>query len=482
MESSLVAKCLLIVFISLESICSYCQKPVTGKNSIYTPMTSADSIILANDCLKRREFLSQKLSNGVIIINNNEKTHDDFYYLTGWSSEPACAFIDLSNTGSFTLFIPGTNAQSVMWNGIQPGKNDSRKLGANNYSYFDFKSHLRQIVKTGKKIYMLSQDDVVKDAIKSKLLQQPDSVHIPCIDDIVHEMRVIKSQEETENIRKAIDITSSALNNAFRYCKPNMYEYEIAALLQYEYVRNNAKEAFPSICGSGRNSTALHYKANNRIMLPVDLLLIDVGAKYNNYSADITRTVPVSGKFTQSQLDIYNLVLKAQEEGIKLMKPGYKFMDFHNRCADVICKGLYQLGLVTDTSQYWQMSVYFYHQSGHFLGIDVHDAGYIVNSPVPPFDKRGRDLEPGMVITIEPGIYIQPDMLKFVYDIYGSTVSKEKLDDFVSKVRPVVMKYANIGIRIEDDILITPGGNEVLSASIPKHPEDIERLMNKKQI
>jgi Xaa-Pro aminopeptidase len=327
---------------------------------------------------------------------------------------------------------------------------------------------------------MLKNDNGLKDNLKGVFLTKTDSSKIVYIDSIVSEMRVIKSRYEVENIRKAIDVTSNALANAMRTIKPGMYEYEIAALFDFEYKRNGVKESFPSICGSGVNSTALHYETNNKLMASGDVLLMDVGAEYVGYAADVTRTIPVNGKFSRLQLDLYEIVLKAQEEAIKVMKPGKRFMDFHNKSSDIIVKGLFRLGLMTDTTKTWQKNVFILYRAGHYLGLNVHDVGRYGEDISVFRPGPGRELVAGMVITVEPGIYINPEMLKFIYDIYGSTVPKTELDDFVKRVAPAFSKYANIGIRIEDDILITNSGNENLSQAIPKQPEAIERLMNKK--
>lgn len=455
---------------------AYSQNTSLTLAPVLKPATFADSQLLAKNCLLRRQIISHKLSDGVLVMNSNEKTHDNFYYLTGWMSEPASAMIDFTKPGNFSLFIPTPNPYTIIWQGIKPGKSEAELLGAKAIQYYDFKKNVKELIKSGKKIYGLSNDNVLKETIKS--ITKNDSFKIAYTDSIVNEMRVIKNNQEIDHIRKAIKVTSNALLNAMKVTGPGTFEYEIAGLFSFEYTRNNCKEGFPSICGSGLNSTALHYEANNRLMQAGDVLLMDVGAKYLGYSADITRTIPVSGKFSKAQLDLYNIVLHAQLEGIKLMKPGNKFLDFHNKCSEIIVRGLYKLGLITDTTKTWQKDIFVLYVSGHYLGLNVHDVGRFQDSGYK--DKRGRDLMPGMVITIEPGIYINPNMLEFIYEIHGSKVTREELDSYVEKVRPVFQKYANTGIRIEDDILITTEGNEVLSADVPKQPEDIERLMKKK--
>lgn len=456
-----------------------CQKTTLQLLPVLKPATAGDTAILAQECLSRRNIIAQKLQEGVIVIHNNENTSKDFYYLTGWTGSPSYAFIDLKPV-SFTLLIQPSNAQSIIWNGKDAGEAEAKKLGANTKNYFELKKQLKELVKSGKRIYTLKNDKILRENLKGLLLTKSDSSRIIYFDSTVHEMRVIKSSYEVENIKKAIGVTANALANAIRNTRSGTYEYEIAALFDYENKRNGITESFPGICGSGVNSTALHYEKNNKLMVSGEVLLMDVGSEYLGYASDITRTIPVNGKFSRTQLDLYEIVLKAQTEAIKLMKPGNKFMDFHNKSADIIIKGLFQLGFLTDTTKTWQKSVFILYRAGHYLGLNVHDVGRYgdENSLFRP--GPGRELVPGMVITVEPGIYINPEMLKFVYDIYGSTVPKAELDEFVKHVAPAFTKYANIGIRIEDDILITGNGNENLSQAVPKQPEDIERLMNKK--
>lgn len=359
------------------------------------------------------------------------------------------------------------------WNGRQPGVNEAKKLGAKAFPSVAFKNYLNEIP-ANENIFVLSGDKTVLGNLKKF-----DPGRIVFIDTLISEMRVLKSELEVEYIRKAIGITAKAFNNVFTFIRPDLYEYEIEALFNYEYTRNGTREAFKSICGSGLNSTILHYDTNNKLMKDGELLLMDVGAEFNGYAADITRTIPVNGKFTKSQLELYNLVLKAQLEGIKLLKPGYRLMEFHNKCSRIITDGLFNLGLITDTTKTWQKNFFILYRSGHYLGLNVHDVGKYED--VQQKNNPGlRPLLPGMVITIEPGIYINPGMLELIYEIHGGNVPKAELDEFVEKVGPAFKKYANIGIRIEDDILITAGGNEILSAAIPKQPEVIERLMTKK--
>jgi Xaa-Pro aminopeptidase len=297
-------------------------------------------------------------------------------------------------------------------------------------------------------------------------------------------MRVRKDWHEVKMLQKAVDITGMGITEVLRECRPGMYEFEIEALLEYVWRRNGSPmPGFESIVGSGENAVTLHYSANNRMMEEGDLLLMDLGAEYGYYTADITRTIPVRGRFTREQRDIYDLVLMAQKAAIGEMKPGNGMTAAHRKATEVIITGLHELGLVTDPASQWQRKFYTVYHICHYLGLDVHDAG---SSGIPAEMIRtyltadtvvGRPLEEGMVLTVEPGIYLRANGLDQLEMLYGSEAGEGEIDEFIRKVGPVYEKYKNIGVRIEDDILITGSGNRVLSADVPKEPDEIERLM-----
>jgi Xaa-Pro aminopeptidase len=214
-----------------------------------------------------------------------------------------------------------------------------------------------------------------------------------------------------------------------------------------------------------------------------DLLLMDIGAEYGYYTADITRTIPVNGKFTDEQRSIYQLVLDAQLAAIEQMKPGNMYMDGHMAAKEVIVKGLTALGLITDPESSWQMFFYILYPSSHYLGLDVHDVGDNGGSFAQLMEQSAQEsmvsrvLEPGMVLTIEPGLYFREKGLDQLHDIFGEEADSTEIEKFIAEVGPVYEQYINIGVRIEDDILITTGGNINLSRYAPKEIEDIEQLM-----
>ncbi len=258
------------------------------------------------------------------------------------------------------------------------------------------------------------------------------------------ELRTVKSESELQLMQRAIDATAEGHIEAMKSCEPGMYEYELQSIVEFCFGMEGCEyQGFPSIIGSGPNSCILHYEENERQMKAGDLVVLDIGAEYGGYSADITRTIPVSGTFSKEQRKLYDLVLSAQNETIAQAGPGVKMSLLNEKAREVIGKGLKALKIIDDESE---VRKYFVHGVGHSLGLDVHDIGVY-----------GAVLEPGMVITVEPGVYI-PE---------GSPCDK---------------KYWNIGIRIEDDVLVTEQGRRVLSSGAPKSADEIESLMKKKGI
>lgn len=282
------------------------------------------------------------------------------------------------------------------------------------------------------------------------------------------ELRLMKSPWEVKLLQHAVDITAEAFHRVFAITAPGTFEYEVQAEFEYTFKRRGADNwGYPCIVGSGANATTLHYETNRDQMGDSGLLLMDCAAEFDHYSADITRTIPINGKFTKEQADIYRIVYEAQEEAIKLIRPGISLSTsggalgrnpIYTRSADIIKEGLLRLGLITskDNDEYRN---WFMHGSTHWIGMNVHDVG----------DYR-TPLAPGMVFTVEPGIYIRPDAL----DVMPKTPENER---FIKAVRPAFEKYKGIGIRIEDDVLVTNGAPVVMSASIPRKLEDVEATM-----
>ncbi|HEX8293662.1 MAG TPA: aminopeptidase P family protein [Pyrinomonadaceae bacterium] len=283
--------------------------------------------------------------------------------------------------------------------------------------------------------------------------------------DVFAEMRMRKSPYELRLMQHAVDISIEGHQRAQAVASRAKWEYEVEAELDYTYRRRNADNwGYPSIVGCGPNATTLHYQESQGRVGPGDLLLMDAGAEYEHYSADVTRTFPVSGRFTPAQAEIYNVVLAAQEAAFRAIRPGARLSDVHDAAAEVIKDGLLRLGLITDRDSVAQNHVWFMHGTSHWLGMNVHDV-----SP------RGFEkLDAGMVFTVEPGIYVRPDAL----DNLPKTPESEK---FAAAVRPAFEKYKGIGVRVEDDVVVTADGYRNLSVALPRTVGDIEAFIARAQ-
>lgn len=275
------------------------------------------------------------------------------------------------------------------------------------------------------------------------------------------ELRLRKSPMELQFMQHAMDITAEALGRAMAVAGRSAWEYEVEAQVDYTFKLRNADNwGYPSIVGCGPNATTLHYEESQGRVKTGDLILMDVGAEYEHYSADITRTFPINGKFSPAQADIYNIVFAAQEAAARAMRPGATLTDVHNASLEVLKDGLLKLGLITDRNSN-QYRIWYMHGNSHFMGMNVHDVG-----------TRATKLDVGMTFSNEPGIYIREDAL----DYLPKTPENEK---FIAAVRPAFEKYKNIGVRIEDDMLITADGVKWMTADIPRSIQDIEAFMAK---
>jgi len=279
----------------------------------------------------------------------------------------------------------------------------------------------------------------------------PTSVIDPA--EMLHERRLIKSDDELGLLRRAIEITSKGHLAAIEALRPGMYEYEIEAAIGYVFRKSGSPRCgYATIVGAGANATVLHYTANNQRIEDGDLVLIDAGAEYGYYTGDVTRTLPAGGRFSAVQAELYQLVLDAQLAAIEVIRPGATFIEPHDRAVRVLTEGLVRLGLlkgeIEKLIQEGAFKKFYMHRTSHWLGMDVHDAG-----PYKVSDEWRR-LAPGMVLTVEPGLYIAED------------------------IEGVDPRYRGIGIRIEDDVLVTDEGHEVLSAGVPKTIAAIEDAIN----
>ena len=388
----------------------------------------------------------------------------DFHYLCGFDEPEAVAvLIPGRKQGEFLLFCRERDPVKESWDGSRAGLEGAcADYGADDaFPISDIDDILPGLIENRSSIYYAMGFDAgfdqrvigwvsrVRERARAGVNSPAEFV---ALDRILHDMRLVKSREELRAMRRAVEISASAHCRAMAMCRPGMYEYEVEAELQYEMIRHGSRSvAYPSIVAGGANACVLHYVRNYDLLKDGDLLLIDAGAEFQYYAADITRTFPVNGRFSPEQRDIYELVLEAQEAAIERVRPGNTFDDPHQAAVDVIARGLVDLGLLKgrprQAIEKKKYQKFFFHRTGHWLGMDVHDVGdYKIGG-------EWRVLEPGMVTTIEPGIYIRP----------GD--------------KSAARKWWGIGVRIEDDVLVTKGAPEVLTAAVPKRVDEVEALV-----
>ena len=388
----------------------------------------------------------------------------DFYYFTGFSEPNAVMILAPGREdGSFILCLREKNPLTEIWDGHMEGLSGVKKNYEADQS-FDFED-LETILSSlflGRQIvfFTLGQDEVLdKILMKSfnavRAGQRRGGVvpsEIQALEPLVHEMRLIKSKYEISLMKKSAKISVDAHKRIFENCKPGVFEYQIEADIIHEFGKHGAVPAYTSIVASGQNACTLHYISNRDKMKSGQLLLTDAGCENEMYAADITRTIPVSGEYSKEQKEIYELVLEVQKNAINSIKPGQTFEGLQSDAIKGLTKGLKKLGLLKGrVDQLIKSEAYkdFYmHGIGHWLGMDVHDVGSYM-------DQKGksRKFENGMVLTIEPGIYIS------------------------KKNKNVPTEYRGIGIRIEDDVLVTKSGCDVLTKALPKEIGEIESIM-----
>ena len=387
----------------------------------------------------------------------------NFYYLTGFDEpEAVAALVPGREEGEFVMFCRERDPAAEQWHGARLGLEGVRERhGADDaYPIGDLDDVLPGLLEDKPRLcYAMGHygefdrrmlawiAHVRAGARRSGGLEE-----VVMLDHLVHEMRLFKSKAEVGAMSKAAQVSAAAHERAMRICRPGMTEYRIEAELLHEFAQGGCRApAYPSIVAGGANACTLHYTRNSDRLRKGDLLLIDAGAEYECYASDITRTFPVNGKFSRAQRDVYSLVLAAQAAAIDTAAPGRTFEDVHMAAVRVLVEGLIDLGAlkgrvkrVIDQEKYKR---FYMHRTGHWLGMDVHDVGSYRTGDEP------RTLEPGMVMTVEPGLYIAPDDGKAPKRLRG------------------------IGIRIEDDVLITQSGCEVLTAAAPKSIEEIESIV-----
>lgn len=426
---------------------------------------------LIEELRARRHVVQGRLAGGALVLfsasvsrRNSDvqhpyRQHSDFFYLSGFE-EPEAALVLRAEPPHFTLFVRERNAEREQWDGRRAGLDGAREIwGADQaFSIQELEAKLPELLRGVESVHYLmgeqpEWDQSVLGAINAQKRRRKDRVDAPgCLLDaanLIHELRRIKRPFEQDVLRRACELTARAHVRAMRACRPGMFEYELQAELEHEFRRGGARrEAYEPIVGSGDNATILHYRENERQMLAGDLVLIDAGTELEYQAADITRTFPVSGRFSEPQRELYQIVLDAQTAALAQCRVGKTLDDVHQAAFGVITDGLIRLGLVSAAEEDIKKAVsrYFMHKTSHYLGMDVHDVGL--------YHREGEllPLAPGVVITVEPGVYVQ--------------ASDESAPE----------RYRGIGIRVEDDVLITAAGPEVLTSSAPREPGEIEEL------
>ncbi len=386
----------------------------------------------------------------------------DFFYLTGFDEPNAVAVLSQTHDEhKFVLFVQPKDKKKEIWNGYVTGVEAAKELyGADHvYPIAELGDKLTEyVMKAPRLYYHFGRDQAFNDRIiglwqhllRKKTKKGKGPVAIEDSKLLMQQFRRVKSEGELAKIRRAIAISAEAHNTVREMICPGVYEYEIQAKMEHIFRREGAMgPAYPSIVATGENACVLHYIENNQVLKDGDLLLIDAGCAYDYYNADITRTWSVGNRLSSEQRILYDLVLQAQLAAIEKVQPNLPFNAFHDAATRTITAGLVDLGLLkgdVDTLiKEKKYKAFFMHGTGHFLGLDVHDAGLLRN-----LDKTWQPFAPGNVVTVEPGIYISPH--------YEPEEGQPQVDD----------RWRGIGIRIEDDVLVTEVGHEVLTAAVPK--------------
>ncbi|MGN8199078.1 aminopeptidase P N-terminal domain-containing protein [Salinisphaera sp. RV14] len=429
-----------------------------------------------SDHAERRAALAREIGASAIAViaatpernRNNDvdypyRPNSDFRYLTGFGEPCAIAVIAPGREdGAYVLFCRERDPAAETWIGHRAGTEGAMaRFGADQaFPIEEFDARIGDMLSTRKYLYMTQG---IHPEFEQRLLARLNDVrsrgrhaappeHIITLNSVVHEMRLRKSPAELALMRQAAATSAAGHCAAMRAARPGVYEYQLEATLHYIYGLDGMHWAYPTIVGAGANACVLHYVENASALADGDLVLIDSGAEYRGYAGDITRTFPANGRFTDTQREVYDIVLAANEAAIAACRAGAKANAPHQAALETLVDGLLELGFVTGDRESVmadeRYKTFFMHGTSHWLGMDVHDVGAYKQ------DGEWRALEPGMVLTIEPGLYIPP--------------GTEGADP----------RYWGIGIRVEDDVVITGGDPEVMTSAVPKAPAAIEALMS----
>jgi Xaa-Pro aminopeptidase len=441
--------------------------------------STATATVPANVYAERREELMRRLGpNAVAIVHGSREQRrnsdvdyryrqpSDLLYLTGFEEPEAVAVLTPGRKERFTLFVRPRDKEREVWTGRRLGVEGAvARLGADAaHPIAELSSKLFDLADGATELHYLFGDDkeleqLIMSTLSTLRAHERRGKRAPrrTVDlrTTLHEMRLLKDPHALAQLRRAVDITTEAHVTAMKTVRPGMYEYEIEALVDYTFRRlGGAGPGYGTIVGGGENATILHYTENTARLTEGTLLLIDAGGEFGGFTADVTRTYPVSGRFSPVQRRFYEVVLRAEKECVALVRPGATIEDVHDHAVKVLTAGMVELGLlqgsVSELIEKETYKRYYLHRTSHWLGMDVHDVGtyYAEGGP-----DGSRAFVPGMVLTVEPGLYVAADDTEAPAELRG------------------------LGVRIEDDVLVTADGHEVLTRHIPKDVDDIEALM-----
>jgi len=424
---------------------------------------------------RRSKLASKVLDDSAIIVSSAAvktrvsdtdyayRQDSNFYYLSGYEEPESLLLIRPSKEEQFIIFCRDRDPLREQWDGFRTGQEGAIELydADASYSINSLDQIMPNLLEGIKNIYfsMSAPSNVdlkithwLEEIRKNTRAGAEPPQNLLSLDSILHEMRLIKEDPEMDLMKKAADITTEAHIRAMQAVTPGMFEYQLEAEYLYAFNKNGARSpAYNSIVGGGNNSCILHYVENNAELNDGDLVLVDAGCEYQYYASDVTRTFPVNGKFSPEQKEIYSIVLEAHKQSMEQAQPGNKWNLMHEKSVEIIVEGLLSIGLLKGSKEEniekGTYSKFYMHRIGHWLGMDVHDVGSYKN------DGDWRELEEGMVMTIEPGIYVLDNL--------------EDVED----------KWKGIGVRIEDNVVVTDSGFEVLTPDVPRTIEDIENTV-----